>query len=198
MSHYYTDNRSLPHDRKEFSFRFSGLTFLFQTDSGVFSKEHVDTGTAILLKALSEEPISGRVLDMGCGYGVIGIVMKKLYEETEVVMADVNPRAVECSVSNAQRNGADCKILVSDGFKQLEGSYNIIITNPPIRAGKAVIYAWFEDSVQALRPEGRLYLVMRKQHGALSAVKKLKELFREVEMIDRDKGFFVIRAIKRV
>lgn len=194
MSHYFTDNRQLPHDRKEVSFRFSGLNFTFQTDSGVFSKEHVDTGTSILLNALKDEPIDGRVLDMGCGYGVIGIVIRKLFETTEVVMADVNPRAVECSVSNAQRNGVDCKIVVSDGFKQVEGSYNIIISNPPIRAGKAVIYSMFEDSARFLVPGGKLYLVMRKQHGALSAVKKLEELFEAVEIIDKDKGFYVIRA----
>jgi len=109
-------------------------------------------------------------------------------------MADVNPRAVECSVSNAQRNGVDCKIVVSDGFKQVEGSYNIIISNPPIRAGKAVIYSMFEDSARSLVPGGKLYLVMRKQHGALSAVKKLEELFEAVEIIDKDKGFYVIRA----
>lgn len=196
MSHYYTDNRQLPHDRKDISFRFSGLTFSFQTDSGVFAKEHVDTGTAILLNVLKDQALNGRILDMGCGYGVIGIVMKKLFEETEVVMADINPRAVECSVSNAQRNGANCKILVSDGFKQIEGSYNTIISNPPIRAGKAVIYAMFEDSVRYLESKGSLWIVMRKQHGALSAVRKLEELFNEVEIVDKDKGFFVIRAIK--
>lgn len=196
MSHYYTDNRSLPHNRKEISFRFSGLQFVFGTDNGVFSKEHVDTGTAILLNSLKDEPISGRILDMGCGYGVIGIVMKRLFADSEVVMADVNPRAVECSVSNAQRNGTECRILVSDGFKQIEGSYNTIISNPPIRAGKAVIYQMFEDSARMLETGGRLYLVMRKQHGALSAVKKLEELFKTVEIIDKDKGFFVIRATK--
>lgn len=196
MSHYYTDNRQLPHDRKEISFRFSGLNFTFQTDSGVFSRDRVDTGTAILLNALAKEGLKGRILDMGCGYGVIGIVVGKAFAGTEVVMADVNPRAVECAVSNAQRNGADCKILVSDGFKQIEGSYNIIISNPPIRAGKAVIYTMFEDSVRFLEPEGRLYLVMRKQHGALSAVRKLEELFDTVEIIAKDKGFFVIRACR--
>lgn len=196
MSHYYTDNRQLPHDRKEISFRFSGLNFTFQTDSGVFSRDRVDTGTAILLNALAKEGLKGRILDMGCGYGVIGIVVGKAFAGTEVVMADVNPRAVECAVSNAQRNGADCKILVSDGFKQIEGSYNIIISNPPIRAGKAVIYTMFEDSVRFLEPEGRLYLVMRKQHGALSAVRKLEELFNTVEIIAKDKGFFVIRACR--
>lgn len=196
MSHYYTDNRQLPHDRKEISFRFSGLNFTFQTDSGVFSRDRVDTGTAILLNALAKEGLKGRILDMGCGYGVIGIVAGKAFAGTEVVMADVNPRAVECAVSNAQRNGADCKILVSDGFKQIEGSYNIIISNPPIRAGKAVIYTMFEDSVRFLEPEGRLYLVMRKQHGALSAVRKLEELFDTVEIITKDKGFFVIRACR--
>lgn len=196
MSHYYTDNRSLPHNRKEISFRFSGLQFVFTTDNGVFCKEHVDTGTAILLNSLKDEPISGRILDMGCGYGVIGIVMKKLFKDSEVVMADINPRAVECSVSNAQRNGAECEILVSDGFKQIIGSYNTIITNPPIRAGKAVIYGMFEDSARMLDAGGKLYLVMRKQHGALSAIKKLEELFEKVEILDKDKGFFVIRATK--
>lgn len=196
MSHYYTDNRQLPHDRKEFSFRFSGLNFSFATDSGVFCKEHVDTGTNILLQSLEHQNLTGRVLDLGCGYGVIGIVIKKKFEIVEVTMIDINPRAVECSVSNAQRNGANCKILVSDGFKQVEQTYNTIICNPPIRAGKAVIYGMFEESVHFLEPEGSLWIVMRKQHGALSAIKKLEELFNKVEIIDKDKGFYVIQAVK--
>ncbi len=196
MSHYYTDNRHLSHDRKDISFRFSGLDFYFQTDSGVFSKDHVDTGTAILLNVLKDENISGNVLDMGCGYGVIGIVMKKMFNDIDVTMVDINPRAVECSVSNAQRNDVNCKILVSDGFKNIENSYNIIITNPPIRTGKKVIYQMFEDSASFLEKDGSLYLVIRKQHGALSAIKKLEELFSSVEIKDKDKGFYVIMAKK--
>ncbi len=194
MSHYYTDNRQLPHNRKEISFRFSGFNLIFETDNGVFSKDGVDTGTKILLNVLKEEALSGEILDLGCGYGAIGIFIKKAFEETKVTMSDINPRAVELSVSNAQRNDVDCKILVSDGFKNLDHSYNVIITNPPIRTGKATIYSMFEYSIAALKPNGSLWFVMRKQHGALSAIKKLEELNCLVEIKDKDKGFLVIKA----
>ncbi len=196
MSHYYTDNRQLPHDRKEISFRFSGLNLVLMSDAGVFSKDKVDTGTTILLTALSECELTGAALDIGCGYGVIGIVLKKLFPQLEVTMIDINPRAIECSVSNAQRNGVECKILESDGFKEIHESYNVIVTNPPIRTGKAVIYQIFEDSYKHLSSGGELWFVIRKQHGALSAIKKCEELFNSVEIITKDKGFFVIKATK--
>ena len=194
MSHYYTDNRNLPHNRREFTFRFSGLSLKFETDSGVFSKDYVDTGTQILLQALQKQILGDRILDMGCGYGVIGIVLKKLYDLAEVTMCDINPRAIECSVSNAQRNGSNCKILVSEGFNQLKETYTTIVCNPPIRAGKAVIYKIFEDSAAYLESKGSLWIVMRKQHGAPSAIKKLETLFEEVEIMKKDRGFQVIRA----
>ncbi len=196
MSHYYTDNRDLPHDRKEISFRFSGYNFVFGTDRGVFSKDKVDTGTHILLNVIKDQSLSGNVADIGCGIGVIGIIVKKLFPETEITMVDVNSRAVELSVFNAQKNGVECNVLESNGFEKLIEGYETVICNPPIRAGKVVIYQIFDESYEHLNPGGSLWIVMRKQHGALSAIKKLEMRFNEVKIIDKDKGFYVIKATK--
>lgn len=190
MGHYFDENPQTAHDRKEISFRFSSVNYTFVTDSNLFSKDKVDTGTQILLKAVTEHGVGKKVLDLGCGYGVVGIVLNRTFG-CDVDACDVNRRAVESSVSNAQRNNAVVRAVVSDGFEQLTDSYDDIVLNPPIRAGKAVIYRLFEESHAHLHDNGHLWIVIRKQHGALSAAKKLEELFHSVKLVDRDKGFHV-------
>ena len=106
MNHYFTDNRHLAQNRKEITFRFSCFTCHFITDNGVFSKDHVDHGSRVLLEAVHASGKLGEaVLDLGCGYGVIGITLKKAYPDSEFTLAEVNPRALELAQENAQRNG---------------------------------------------------------------------------------------------
>lgn len=195
MGHYFDENPQTAHDRKEISFRFSSVNYTFVTDSSLFSKDKVDTGTQILLGAVAKCGTGNKVLDLGCGYGVVGVVLNRMFG-CSVDACDVNRRAVECSVSNAQRNNAKVRAIVSDGFENLTDTYDDIVLNPPIRAGKAVIYRLFEDSYRHLNDGGHLWIVIRKQHGALSAQKKLEEIFSEVEFVDRDKGFHVYKATR--
>lgn len=190
MGHYFEENPQTAHNRKEISFRFSSVNYTFVTDSNLFSKDKVDTGTQILLSAVAKYGTGKKVLDLGCGYGVVGIVLNRMFG-CDVDACDVNRRAVECSVSNAQRNNAKVRAVVSDGFANLADKYDDIVLNPPIRAGKAVIYRLFEESFDHLNEGGHLWIVIRKQHGALSAQKKLEEIFRSVKLVDRDKGFHV-------
>ena len=194
--HYFTKvprSESRPVDC-EWTYR--GIPLTFRTDAGVFSKGEVDTGTRLLLEALPEE-MAGEILDLGCGWGVIGIAVARKWTETRVTMADVNTRALELSRENAKRNRADVSCVESDGMAALEGRmFDAVITNPPIRAGKQVIYRMFADAAKSLNPGGALYLVIRKQQGAESAIKYLQTIFGSVEKLDRSGGFWVIKAMK--
>lgn len=180
----------------ECGFTYRGNPLRFTTDAGVFSRGELDTGTRILLDALPDT-LSGRILDLGCGWGPIGVSVQKTWPETEVWMADVNLRALEWSEKNAARNGVRVRCLESDGFSALEGEmFDAVITNPPIRAGKQVIYRMFADAREHLNPGGSLFLVIRKQQGAESCLRYLQTLYAGVEKLDRSGGFWALQARK--
>lgn len=195
-AHYFTDNRNLSENRKDHSFRFSGRLFTFTTDNGVFSKSEIDEGSEILLKTIEQKGIHGSVLDLGCGYGVIGITLKTLFPDTHVKMVDINPRAVELAGINCTRNSVECDCCVSDGLNQVRETFDYIITNPPIRTGKKVIYKMFEDSYAHLHENGELIAVIRRKQGAESAVKKFQEIFGNCTILERNRGFWVIQGKK--
>ena len=190
--HYYTSNPSAAHDERQFDVEIFGRTLRFTTDAGVFSRDGLDRGTEVLLKALP--PLSGRVLDLGCGWGAVGVALAAADPALEIVMTDVNRRAAELARRNLLVNGARAEVLMGDGFEAVTGAFDAIVTNPPIRAGKAVIYGLFERARDFLLPGGALYVVIRKQQGAPSALKFLKEKYTSAELIDRSSGFHVIRA----
>ena len=172
---------------------FQNHRFRFKTDSGVFSKNELDDGTNILLNSLQD--IHGRVLDLGCGWGAIGIIVAKLFQDTSVLMCDINERAVALAQKNIRMNGIDrAEVIQSDGFTSVEGSFDVILTNPPIRAGKQVIYGFFAEAAKRLNPYGRLILVIRKQQGAESAVKYLNTIFQTVRLLEKKKGFWIIQC----
>ena len=192
--HYYTRNPASESRPVGCEYEYRGIRLSFQTDAGVFSKGEVDTGTDLLLKALPEE-MGGEILDLGCGWGVIGISVARKWPDAKVTMADINQRALVLSRENAKRNRANVVCAESDGMAAFEGKqFDAVITNPPIRAGKQVIYKMFADAAKCLKPGGALYLVIRKQQGAESCMKYLGTIFGSVEKIDKSGGFWVIRA----
>ena len=194
--HYYTRVPQSESRPAGCEYTYRGIPMAFQTDAGVFSRGEVDTGTRLLLEALPET-MSGDVLDLGCGWGVIGISIARKWPETRVTMADVNTRALDLSRENAKRNGAKVTCTESDGMAALEGeTFDAVVTNPPIRAGKQVIYKMFADAEKALKPGGALYLVIRKQQGAESCVKYLQTIYASVEKLDKSGGFWVLKATK--
>ena len=193
--HYYTNNPTSEHEERSFRAVFAGRVLAFDTDAGVFSKQHVDPGSELLCKALPDT-LSGRVLDMGCGWGAMTIMTLARFPKVQMTMADVNERALSLAVSNVKKNRMEAAALLSDGFEKVEGEFDAVITNPPIRAGKAVIYKMFEDAKAHLVSGGALYLVIRKQQGAPSALKFLKELYGRAEVIERDGGYWIIECIK--
>lgn len=196
MSHYFTDNRQMSHNRKEISFRFLGIPYTFVTDNGVFCKDKVDIGTEILLNVVSKETLGNSILDLGCGYGVVGVVVKKQYPCSSVLSVDVNPRAVELTKENAELNHIEIRVQESDGFKSIDESFTDIITNPPIRAGKTVVYRFFSDAYEHLLTNGTLWVVIRKQQGAPTAIEKLKSIFGNCEIVEKKKGYFILKSCK--
>ncbi|MCF0110887.1 MAG: class I SAM-dependent methyltransferase [Erysipelotrichaceae bacterium] len=196
MAHYFTNDDNLKHNRREFSFYFMGKPYTFVTDDGVFSKDSLDYGTMVLLEMIMECPLGQTVLDLGCGYGPVGILLKQYHPELKVTMADVNERATELAKENVKRYRLDNEVVVSDIYSNVHATFDSIVVNPPIRAGKAVIYAMFDGAADRLNPGGTLYVVMRKSHGANSAMAHLTEIFGNCEMIGREKGYFVFKSTK--
>ncbi len=192
--HYYTRTPQSASRPAECNFSYRGIDLVFTTDAGVFSRGEVDTGTRLLLEALPEE-MQGDILDLGCGWGIIGISIARKWPGSRVVMADVNTRALDLSRENAKRNRAEVVCVESDGMGALmDRSFDAVVTNPPIRAGKQVIYKMFADAATRLKDGGALYLVIRKQQGAESCIKYLETIYGKVEKLDKSGGFWVLKA----
>ncbi|GGG10729.1 class I SAM-dependent methyltransferase [Paenibacillus aceti] len=196
--HYYTNRPTAAHDRRNWEAKLRGYTLRFVSDAGVFAKGGVDYGSRTLIEAM-EIPEAAEVLDVGCGYGPIGLTAAKLAAQGHITMIDVNGRAVELARENARNNQIDnATILESDLFAALdEGSqFDVVLTNPPIRAGKEVVHAIFAGAYERLRSGGSLWIVIQKKQGAPSAKQKLESLFAEVVEVTKDKGYRIYRAIK--
>ena len=192
--HYFTAAPQSAHRPAEVRFAYRGHALRFATDSGVFSRTELDRGSEELLAALPET-LSGRVLDMGCGYGALGVAVGAAWPDCRVLMTDVNERAVALARQNAADNGVRAEALASDGYAALAGrTFDWILTNPPIRAGKRVIYRMFADAALALAPGGRMLLVIRKQQGAESAAGYLRGLYARVEVLARKGGYHILCA----
>lgn len=191
--HYYTQNPETEHDEKQVIFEVLGAQFKCTTDAGVFSRDGLDMGTRILLEALPE--MQGRILDLGCGWGPVGVALGKKYPDAQILMSDVNERAVQLAKRNLEQNGVkNAKTVQGDGYEAVDGRFDAIVLNPPIRTGKSVIYGMFENARAHLAQDGALYIVIRKQQGAESAEKYLKTLYAGVERICREKGYWVLKC----
>lgn len=196
MTHYFTkENDNLKSNEKEILVKIKDQSFAFLTDHGVFSKQGLDFGSRLLIESILEYQ-EEKVLDVGCGYGPLGIIYKKFNPNSSVSMIDVNDRAIKLSQKNALKNKTVVDVFYSDGFSKVEDKYNIVFSNPPIRAGKEVIYSIFTGSKDHLREEGLFFFVMNKKHGAPSAIKKCEEIFSSVEIINKKSGYYIIKCIK--
>ena len=196
MSHYFVNDNSVKSDKRNLYFEFKGVNFRFTSDNGVFSKNEIDDGSALLLKTYIENGKVGRTLDVGSGVGLLGIVISKT-NNCEVDMLEINKRAVDLCEENMSYNGADkCNVYESDIYEKANGMYDVVISNPPIRAGKKVVFEILEKSKEYLNDCGELWIVIRKNHGADSAKKKLVEVYGNCECVKKDKGFYVLKSIK--
>lgn len=192
MSHYHQFDKKLKSLEKQISYHFNNLTFSFITDYGVFSMDHIDHGSNVLLHAIDINDYS-HILDVGCGYGVLGCVLKTLYSKANVTMFDVNPRAVALAKKNTAH--LEDVVVVESDFVP-EGLYDLVVMNPPIRAGKKVIFDLYTQIYRHMTSEGTLYIVISKRHGARSHQAFLKTMFDEVNRVEKSKGYDVYKAIK--
>ena len=198
MSHYFQDDPNLASNYKKISFEVNGITMILLTDNGVFSKNKVDEGSLAFLKVLLPLELGKNILDLGCGYGTIGLTLAIAKKEARVTLADVNARALNMCKKNAEALNLSQRvtILQSDIYEKIEGPYDSIVVNPPIRAGKAVTYRMYEEAKQYLIDGGSLFIVIRKAQGAESAAKYIESIFGNIKMLDRHKGYHIYQAVK--
>lgn len=214
MEHYFSDKPEVGSKLREIRYEIFGKKLILMGDSGVFSKDHLDLGSKLLIETVikelgcldinkdeeerkikDREKISG--LDLGCGYGPIGISLAK-FCKLKMTFIDVNERAVRLTSDNIRRVGLNnAKVICADGLKKIDEHYDVIVTNPPIRAGKQTIYRLFKEAIEHLKPNGQLFIVIRKQQGAASAVNYLKALESDVESVDivtKKDGYWILKV----
>ena len=198
MSHYFQEDPSLASKERRLTLDIDGKRLEFISDNGVFSKDKIDEGTIAFLKVLVPLRLSGKILDLGCGYGPIGLTIAMTSPNARVDLADINSRAVALCAQNAQRLGLSQRVtcLQSDIYEKIEGPYDSIVVNPPIRAGKVVTYAMYEGAKQNLIDGGSLYIVIRKAQGAESASRYIASIFGNITLLKKDKGYHIYQAKK--
>lgn len=204
MAHYFDSKPVTESKPKEITFRMNGIDFSFKTDSSVFSKTQLDFGSELLIKTairdLANKTAAGTsILDLGCGYGPIGTILKRVFPVISITMADINERAILLARENADKNLVKfADIRVSDVFSGISEKFDVILTNPPIRAGKKTVFSFYEGSFEHLNPSGILYVVIQRKQGAPSSFEKMQELFGNCEAIEKDGGYWILKSVKQM
>ena len=193
MGQYFENDNNLPSNITRTESFILGKKFTFFTDNGVFSKDGLDFGSRLLLETIPLEEVGGKVLDMGCGYGVFGIILNNIVS-CDVDMCDVNLRALHLSEINARENHcSSINIFESNCYSNVNSKYSCIVTNPPIRAGKKIVYDIVMNARDYLEDNGKLFLVIRKEQGAKSLISDLEKIY-TVEIVAKKKGFFILKC----
>lgn len=191
MSHYFT-NDNIQSNERIIKCKINNISFSFYTDNNVFSKKGLDFGTRSLLENLEIEKLHGDILDFGCGYGPIGIYISKI-KNIKVDMIDINLRSIELVKKNALLNNTTINVFESNLYENIKGKYDFIISNPPIRVGKKILYEILFDASKHLKENGELWIVVNKNQGAKTILKDLEKKYK-VTLIDKNKGFYIIKA----
>ena len=193
LEHYFTNNNALDSAIRTLKYENKGRVFTFFSDLGVFSKDKIDYGSRLLVDTiLKNESDVSSILDVGCGYGFIGVVLCSFFSSS-CLFSDVNKRALHLCKRNIKENGIEGNVVESSIYDNIDGTFDIVVTNPPIRAGKSVVYSILKGAKSHLNKGGRLWFVMRKDHGVKTAIKDLSDVY-EIEVMEKDKGFYIIRA----
>ena len=197
MSHYFKEDKNLEHDIKKREIYINDLRLDFYTDCGVFSKDKLDFGTHVLLKNIEINAHVKTIIDMGCGYGPIGLYLAKTHPDLSIYMYDVNQRAINLSMMNKDLNQThNVRIKQSYLFEQCDVKADLIVTNPPIRAGKEIIFNLYEQAYEHLNSGGSFYCVIQKKQGAPSTYNKLISLFSNCEIVTKEKGYWILLSTK--
>lgn len=194
MEHYFTNDPYLKSELRTVNYKRKDHDFSFISDNGVFAKDKIDYGSAFLIDTLidNNDIEINNILDVGCGYGFIGIVLSKVLN-CSVDMIDVNKRAIHLAEMNIKENKVECNAFLSNVYENVQKKYDIVITNPPIRAGKSIVTDILMNAKTHLNSNGKLWFVMRKDHGVKSMIKLLEKEF-ETTIIAKSKGFYVVKA----
>ena len=197
-SHYFTNDVNLDSKPRVVTYSINGIDFELESDTGVFSKNKLDYGSEVLIKSLLPIDLGENILDLGCGIGPIGLTLAYFHPHSNVVCSDVNTRALSLCRINARKLALNQRVtcLQSDIYLEIEGKFQSIVSNPPIRAGKKVTYEIYRGALEHLTDGGSLYIVIRKAQGALSVKDYLEELFGNVTVLDKSKGYFILKATK--
>lgn len=195
MGHYFINDEKLKSEKRNLYFEFNGISLKFASDNGVFSKNEIDEGSEILLTSFCDASKKGKTLDVGAGVGVIGITISKFFG-SEVDMLEINKRAVDLCRENIKTNSVTgCNVYESDIYEKANGKYDFVVSNPPIRAGKKVVFEILEKAKEHLNESGELWVVIRKNQGADSAKKKMIEVYGNCEIVKRDSGFYILKSV---
>jgi 16S rRNA (guanine1207-N2)-methyltransferase len=191
-SHYFTDDTPRNFSEKSFILRYGGAEFTFITNAGLFSHGEADKQSLFLIKNVPIKE-AGEILDLGCGYGLIGVVFAKI-SPAKITMSDITEKAIYYAEKNTVGNGVKASIIKSDSFENINGPFDIITSNPPIHAGKDVCFKLYSDAAEHLNEGGAFYIVIADKHGAKSHIKKLNEIYKNVTTVARDGGVNVIKC----
>ena len=194
MSHYFTNDK-VKSNEKIINVKIKDINLNLTVDNGVFSKKGLDFGTRTLLESIDAEKIKGDILDFGCGYGPIGIYLAKKTNQ-KIDMVDINERALNLSRKNAKLNKVDVNIYQTNVYSNIDKKYDYIITNPPIRVGKKILYEILFESLKHLKEKGKIFLVINKNGGAKTLLKDLNEKY-DAKVLNKNKGFYIIEAQNR-
>lgn len=197
MSQYFDNDNNIKHNKKIIEFYFNDKKYNLYSDNGVFSKDKFDYGTRLLLDSIDISKLSGNVLDLGCGIGVVGIILGTINENINIDMVDINERAISLVRDNLTLNKVKANAFSSDVYSNVNKKYDYIITNPPIRAGKEVVRKFLFGGYDYLNDNGMLYFVMRKDHGVKSMIKELENKY-NVTIVNKDKGFYIVSLTKHL
>ena len=196
--HYYSRNPHVKSEPKQWNAVLRDRNFTFETDAGVFSKGEVDFGSRLLIDTFRAPDVDGDVLDVGCGYGPVGLSIAFLLPDRSIQMVDVNERALALSETNAKKNGVSNTVIYSsDALDAVETQdFAAILTNPPIRAGKETVFKIYDQACEHLAVGGELWVVIQKKQGAPSTIARLEELFGNAEIVGKSKGYYIIKSKK--
>lgn len=195
--HYFVPSEHSPDDYFTFDFSFNSHNFRFTSCDDVFSKSEIDEGSLILIKTvLNKLNLQGKILDIACGYGAIGVILGKELD-TPIDMCDINNLAIDLCRINAKNNNICLgQIFVSDMWQNVENKYNHIVSNPPIKVGKKVLLNFLDGLYNHLEDGGDVTIVIKKNLGADSTKKYLKDIFGNCEVLERNKGYYILHSTK--
>lgn len=194
MGHYFINDKNLKENIKKIDVKINNIEFSFYTDNGLFNKKGLDYGTKVLLENIN---IDGKksFLDVGCGCGPIGIYIAKYSKDNKVDMIDINDKAISLTKKSIELNRLDnVNVYISNVYENVNSKYDMIITNPPIHAGKRVVYEIIRDAKEHLNDNGELWIVIRKDQGAKSLINDMSDIY-NFEIIKRDNGFYILKGI---